>query len=273
MKLLVYTAVFGGYDRVFPPVMAESALDYVVVTDDPDLKPAGWRVLRVDPADYGSPKAANLHYKALMHREMPGYDASLYIDGNVRLLGRTSEVFDRFLASGAALGVFRHPTRDCVADEVEACILGRKGDPETLRAELTAYRDEGFADDQGLIEATIILKNHNAPDLDPAMALWRDLFSRFRTRDQFSLPVVKARTGVSCVYHDFNFRNPNPWFGHYPHRGAAGVRPLYADIFARAYDSGPHRLLLRAWQAWWSLRRRLGGSGGENRERAASDGI
>lgn len=257
MKLLVYTAVFGGYDRVFPPVVPEAALDYVLVTDDPALKPAGWRVLLVDPAVYGSSKAANLHFKALMHRELPGYDASLYVDGNVRLLGRTSEVFAKFLATGAALGVFRHPSRDRVADEVESCINGRKGDPATLRAEYAAYREEGFADDQGLIEATIILKNHNAPDMDPAMGLWRDLFSRFRTRDQLSLPVVKARTGFSCAYHDFNFRHPNPWFGHYPHRGAAGVRPLYADVFARAYDSAPHRLMLRAWQGWWTLRRRL----------------
>lgn len=255
MKLLVYTAVFGGYDRVFPPVVPEAELDYVVVTDDPDLKLAGWRVLKVDPAAHGSPKAANLHYKALMHRELPGYDASLYIDGNIRLLGRTSEVFETFLATDAALGVFRHPTRDCVADEVETCVDSRRGDPATLRAELAAYREEGFADDQGLIEAGIILKNHNAPDMDPAMGLWCDLFSRFRTRDQFSLPVVKARTGVSCAYHDFSFRNPNPWFGHYPHRGAAGVPALYADLAARSFDSLSHRLLLRAWQTWRKLRR------------------
>jgi hypothetical protein len=220
-------------------------------------------VLLVDPAAYGSSKAANLHYKALMHRELPGYDASLYIDGNVRLLGRTSEVFEKFLATGAALGVFRHPTRGCVADEVAACAKALKSDPATLWAELAAYREEGFADDQGLIEATIILKNHNAPDMDPAMGLWRDLFSRFRARDQISLPVVKARTGFSCVYHDFNFRNPNPWFGHYPHRGAAGVHPLYADIFARAYDSAPHRLMLQAWQGWWKLRRMLRSTPGD----------
>lgn len=260
MARLVYTAVFGGYDRVFPPMVQEAGIDHVLVTDDAATAVEGWRTLVIDPAVHGSPKAANLHYKALMHRELAGYDASLYVDGNIRLTGRTSALFDRFEASGAALGVFPHPRRDTVADEVEACAAAGKGDGAVLRAEYEAYRAEGFADDQGLIEATIILKNHTAPDLDPAMALWRDLFSRFRTRDQLSLPVVKARTGVSCVYHDFSFRDPNPWFGLYPHRGARGVPPLYADLVARGYDSLPHRAAAAAWRGWWSARRALRGS-------------
>jgi len=257
MARLVYTAVFGGYDRVFPPMVEEPGIDHVLVTDDPAMAVRGWRTLAIDPAVHGSPKAANLHYKALMHRELGGYDASLYVDGNIRLIGRTGELFDRFEASGAALGVFRHPLRDNVGDEVEACIAAGKGDASTLRAEYAAHRAEGFADDQGLIEATIILKNHRAPDLDPAMGLWRDLFARFRARDQLSLPVVKARTGVSCAYHDFSFRDPNPWFGLYPHRGARGVRPLYADLVARSYDSLPHRLAAAAWRGWWSIRRAM----------------
>lgn len=257
MARLVYTAVFGGYDRVFPPMVSEAGIDHVLITDDPAMQVRGWRTLAIDPAAYGSPKAANFHYKALIHRELPGYDASLYVDGNIRLIGRTSEVFDRFEASGAALGVFPHPLRDNVADEVDACIAAGKGDAEKLRAEYAAYRAEGFADDQGLIEATILLKNHRSPQLDPAMGLWRDLFSRFQTRDQLSLPVVKARTEVALAYHPFSFRDPNPWFGLYPHRGAKGVPPLYADLFARSYDSAPRRVLMKSWQGWWAVRRWL----------------
>lgn len=265
MKLLVYTAVFGGYDRVFPPMRPEAGIDYVVVTDDPALSVPGWRT-RVIAAGAQGAKTANLQFKALMHRELPGYDASLYIDGNVRLLGRTSEVFDRFLATGAALGVYRHPLRDTVAAEVEACIAAGKADAGKLRAELADYRAEGFADDQGLIEATILLKNHNAPELDPAMGLWRDLFQRYQTRDQVSLPVVLWKTGLPCAYHDGSFRDPNAYFGLYPHRGAAHVPTLFADLSARAYDSLPHRLMLKAWQGSWAVRRavrrlRTGGAG------------
>jgi len=257
MARLVYTAVFGGYDRVFPPVVPEPGIDHVLVTDDPTMQAPGWRTLVIDSTVYGSSKAANLHYRALIHRMLPGYDVSLYVDGNVRLIGRTSEVFDGFEASGATLGVFRHPLRDNIADEVEACISAGKGDAAMLRAEHQAYLAEGFTDDQGLIETTIILKNHRSPDLDPAMALWWDMFSRFGTRDQISLPVVKARTGVNCVYHPFSFRDPNPWFGHYPHRGAKGVNPHYADLVARSYDSAPHRMLMHAWRSWWTVRRAL----------------
>ncbi len=257
MRLLVYTAVFGGYDRVFPPLHPEAGIDHVIVTDDADLSVPGWRTHVITPGALGPSKTANLQFKALMHRELPGYDASLYIDGNVRLLGRTSEVFTRFLDTGAALGVYRHPLRDTVAAEVEACIAAGKADAVKLRAELADYRAEGFADDQGLIEATILLKNHRSPELDPAMGLWRDLFQRYQTRDQISLPVVVWKTGLSRAYHEGSFRDPNPYFGLYPHRGAAPVPALYADLSARAYDSPAHRLLLRAWEGSWALRRAM----------------
>lgn len=255
MRLLVYTAVFGGYDRVFPPLHPEPGIDYVIVTDDAALTVPGWRTHVIAPGAQGVAKTANLQFKALMHRELPGYDASLYIDGNIRLIGRTSEVFTRFLAGGAALGVYRHPLRDTVAAEVEACIAAGKADPVKLRAELAAYQADGFLDDQGLIEATILLKNHRAPALDPAMGLWRDLFQTYQTRDQISLPVVVWKTGLPLAFHEGSFRDPNPWFGLYPHRGAAHVPALYADLSARAYDSRAHRLLLLAWRGSWALRR------------------
>lgn len=260
MKLLVYKAVFGPYDRVFPPVTPEAGVDYVIVTDDATTRVPGWRTHVVDPAPFGSPKAANLHYRALIHRELPGYNASLYSDGNIRLLGSMSRFMEPFLASGAALGVYPHPLRTTVADEIEACIAAGKTDAARLRAEWDEYRGLGFPDDVGLIETTIMLRNHAAPDLDPAMALWNDLFQRHQTRDQISLPFVQWKVGFSR--HDLHpsFRQPNPWFGLYPHRGARDVSPLYADLFARSYDSVAHRLALAAWNGWRAARRGLKGA-------------
>lgn len=258
MRLLVYCAVFGGYDRVYPPVRREADLDYVIVTDDHRMRVPGWRTHVVDAGGFPTPKAANLYYRALIHRELPGYDASLYTDGNIRLLGRTSEVFAPFLASGAALGVYPHPLRDTVEAEIEACLTaGKVANPDLLRAEWAEYRAAGFPDNQGLIETTIMLKNHRAPDLDAAMQMWWALFRRRPTRDQISLPYVKWKTGVSCVYHEGSFRDPNPHFGLYPHRGDPRAPALYADMAARAFDSLPHRLALRAWHGVWALRRAL----------------
>lgn len=265
MKLLAYTCVFGGYDRVFAPVLPEPGLDYVIVTDDAALSVPGWRTHAVDLTRFATPKAANLYHRALIHRELPGYDAALYVDGNIRLLGQTSALFAPFLQTGAALGVTRHPLRNTVAEEVAACIAaGKVADPAPIRAELAEYQAAGFPDDAGgLIETTVMLRNHRAEGLDAAMRAWNDLYQRHLTRDQVSLPVALWQTGARISWQEaLNWREKNPYFGRYPHRGARGVRPAYADLYARAYDSAPHKAVLALWHGWWGLRRALRGTKG-----------
>jgi hypothetical protein len=256
MRKLVFTCVFGGYDRVYPPVIPEPELDYVIVTEDASMQVPGWRTHVVDASVFPSAKAANLHYRALIHRELPDYVASLYVDGNVRLIGETSRFFEPFLASGKALGVFPHPLRSTIREEAEACLRAQKfNEPQRILDELAEYAGDGFLDDQGLIETGIFLKNHTASDLDLAMSLWWTLFQRRLTRDQLSLPVVKWKTGISCFYQDFNFREPNPFFGLYPHWKAANVPALYTRLSARSHDSVVHWLLQQAWHSWWEIRR------------------
>ena len=264
MRALVYTCVFGGYDRVFPPRHTDRGLDHVIVTDDTGLRVKGWRTHAVPAAHFATPKAANLYYRALIHRELPGYDAALYVDGNIRLLGPSRDFIAAFVTSGAALGLYPHPLRTTVADEARACLQQAKlADPAAVQAERQFHAAEGFPDDQGLMESGILLKNHTAPGLDAAMALWWEQFERFGTRDQISLPYVLWKTGLPVQWHDHSFRDPNPYFGLYPHRGAPGVNPAYADLVARAYGSPAHRALLAAWDGWRALRRRLkSGHGG-----------
>ena len=41
--------MFGGYDRVFPPMVPEAGIDHVLVTDDSAMQVRGWRTLVIDP--------------------------------------------------------------------------------------------------------------------------------------------------------------------------------------------------------------------------------
>ncbi|WP_456447425.1 glycosyltransferase domain-containing protein [Thiolapillus sp.] len=258
MKALVYTCVLDAYDRVFPPLEPEPGLDYLIVTDDPGLSVDGWRTLTIDAKRFTSVQQANRYYKMLMHRELPGYACSLYIDGNIRLLGRTSEVLEGLVASGAALGVFAHPLRSRVADEIKACVQQGKTRPgDKTGAEMDYYRQHGFTDDAGLVEAGILLKNHLHPGLDRAMRLWWALYRRFGSRDQISLPYVLWRTSLPVMIQSYSFRQSNAWFGLYAHRKDPRASRHYAYVQARAYDSMGYRALLSAWHASWRLRRAL----------------
>jgi len=258
MTYLVYTSVFGGYDRIFPPLIPESNVDYVIVTDDPALKVEGWRTHLVDVGGFASTSLANRYYKMLMYDVCSGYQASLYVDGNIRITGPMSDMFARFIEADVALKLFAHPQRGSVKAEVEHCIMtGQAFDPAGARAELAGYLADGFTDDLGLVEATILLKRHDIAGLDQAMQMWWELYRTHQNRDQFSLPYVLWKTGVSHSFHDFNFREPNPWFGMYPHRGDPEINARYADLYARSYDSLVHRGLLGMWHGTWAVRRWL----------------
>jgi hypothetical protein len=115
----------------------------------------------------------------------------------------------------------------------------------------------GFPDAQGLIEAGVLLKNHRHEGLAPAMRLWWQLFERYRSRDQFSLPFVVWKHELPCFFIEQSFRAPNPYFGLYPHQGAGNQR--YARVMARSYDSPAYRLVLKIWNAKWHVQRSLRG--------------
>lgn len=256
MKRLIYTAVFGGYDRVYPPVQPETGVDYFIVTDDSAVQVPGWRTFLADVGSFATLKAANLHYRALIHRVLPGYDASLYIDGNIRLLGTTAPLFEALEQSGAALMQYAHPFRHTVSEELEAVIAaGKLDDSDRAQQEVADYLADGFPDNLGLGETGVILKDHRHPKLDEAMTLWSELFQRHLSRDQLSLPYVVWKTDLDVAWIPGTFRDPNPYFALYPHVNAADVNPKYAHVSARSHDSGLYRLLLGAWHASWVLRR------------------
>lgn len=260
MRILVYTCVFNGYDLVLPPVRADTSVDYVVITEDATLDVSGWRTHVVDKAAFRTAKSPNRHYKMLAHHLLKGYAASVYVDGNIRVLGPLSPLVERFLQSGKALGVYRHPLRTSVAEEVATCeSVGKLKGSKSAHDEQAIYYADGFQDDVGLVETGVLLKNHSHSQLDSAMNLWWSLFERFDTRDQISLPYVLWKTGLPVDWQAQSFRDPNPYFGIYPHLGSKHVPARYTYVAARAYDSLIYRAILRLWHARWQLKRRLRG--------------
>lgn len=256
-RILVYTCVFGGYDRVFPPVRRDPSIDYVLVTDDPGMEVPGWRTLAVDKARFKTAKAPNRYFKMLAHRqELGGYDVSVYVDGNIRVIGRTAELVAAFLASGAALGTCVHPARSSVGEEVERCLLqGKLGDVDRAALEIATYRAAGFDDRCGLRETGVVLKNHAHPALEPAMSLWWECFERYDSRDQISLPYVQWKLGLEIFDIEPGFRSKNPYFGIYPHARSGTAPARYAHCVARSFDDPLHAFLLKAWNGKWRLQR------------------
>lgn len=256
-SILVYTCVFDDYDWVLPPCTPEPDVDYVLVTEATGPAPSGWRRNVVDPAEWGGGRAANRYWKMLGHRDLvDGHERVLYVDANCRLLGDLRSFLDQALPEGVALGLFRHPLRNSVSEEAKAiAAAGKVGDEDAICRELAYYAQDGFQDDMGLSENTIIAFHPGEPRLDEALELWWALYQRSAGRDQLSLPFVRWKTGILVHWIDWSFREPNPYFALYTHRGDRRAPHFYGYVEGRGYDSRFYLAILKAWQFSWRVRR------------------
>ena len=185
-----YTSEFGDYEPIWPPHQPDPGVDYVLVSDTTS-PPRGWTHRTIDPSRFKTSRLANRFQKMLFHEGLPASNVSLYIDANIRPVASLLPLLERFDASGADIGLYRHYSRHSVRSEAKACLKRNKVEnPEAVEPELDFYESQGFPDNDGLWEGSIIVKRHDSHKLVAAMTEWWDLYSRFQTRDQFSLPYI-----------------------------------------------------------------------------------
>jgi hypothetical protein len=195
--LVVYTALFGGYDELQEPVVRTAGCDFICFTDDPTLASQNWKIVHV-PATL-EPAMMNRHIKLHPHLYLPGHDVSMYIDANLRLRRDPTELVEKYLADGT-FAAPRHSTRNCVYDEIRTCIEAGKTDPPTGNAQAERYRREGYPPQNGLTENRALIRRHHHPTVKALMAAWWDELTTGNTRDQASLQVVCWRLGFKIRY-------------------------------------------------------------------------
>ena len=192
-RLVIFTAVTGGYDDLPPPGFFPPNCDFVVFSDRP-IEVDGWKVL---PLNYQHPDPAKSARFVKLHPHLyfPDHEVSLWIDANVRITGDVG-VFVDALPSDRVMSTFVHPLRDCIYDEGMECLEFLKDDEAVVCQQLDAYREQGVPDSIGLWETNLIVRRHNdAGCIELMTAWWREIEDGSR-RDQLSLPVVQRRLGI-----------------------------------------------------------------------------
>lgn len=213
-KIVVYTVIFDGYDAVFPIKCADEGFDHVLISDQDAPLGSGWRSLPAPPeiADY-NPVQKNRWCKFFPHRVFPEHDLSIYVDGNIQLLNPLQQLVDGFTTRRAAMGLFKHPDRQSVAEELQACLALGKLSAEASK--IVTNRLEQYETDEmdrrPLTENGVIFRSHHMPYLDETMTRWWAEFGRVQ-RDQIALPWVLQKSLLDVAVWDWSYRNPNPWF-------------------------------------------------------------
>lgn len=218
-RIVVYTALFGGYDELVDPPLIDGC-DYVCFTDCEDLKSERFRIVQCDNL-FLDPSRDNRMYKVLPHRYFPEYEYSLYMDASVRM-NRVDlyELIQKYLLT-ADLALFRHGKRSCLYKERRICAKKGKDHIQVMNEQIARYLQEGFPEEWGLTENTVLLRRHNADVMVGFSEDWWREIEMGSRRDQLSFAYVAWKRGLVFSSFPGTVRH-NPWFSNYPHKVAKG---------------------------------------------------
>ncbi|MDD2534881.1 MAG: DUF616 domain-containing protein, partial [Eubacteriales bacterium] len=222
-KTVVYTSLFGGYDQLLTPLMRSATWDYVCFTDDPNLTSDFWDI-RLLPNNQAiasglpapDPQRQSREPKIRPHLFFPEYEASLYLDANLLIIGDIEAYIHTYQRHSPMLCV-KHGERDCIYEELHACLEGRRDDPSLMIRQVERYRLAGMPAHFGLAVGSFIYREHNQPKVIDLMELWWQELSTNSKRDQLSLAYCVWQQNFPVDYYYGNNWN-NDYFIWLPHR-------------------------------------------------------
>jgi hypothetical protein len=184
-RIAVYSAVTGEYDDVHEILYKEDGVDYFLFTNNPSLRSKTWQVVLVESNLDDmllSREIKMLPYKYLGE----AYDMSIYVDANVVIYGELSNL-TKYLAGEKTLAVSRHGERRTVKAEIDACVRLKGVDKKEAEKQYEKYLQEGFQDDQSLLECGLLVRKHKDQKLQHLMQVWFEEYKNGIRRDQLSL--------------------------------------------------------------------------------------
>lgn len=213
-NVVIYTALFGAYDKLVEPAYKFSNCDFICYTDDKTLKSDIWDIRLVE--NITDPVQANREIKFLPHKFFEDYKYSIYIDSNIRVINNPIELLIKYL-SEEKICIPKHFERACIYDELNECIALNKITRKGYDYLYDLLKSDGYPRTYGLGENNIIMRKHTDPDVIFLMEKWWDFFINGPKRDQLSLLYLswKFKIPVKLMYE--TSRNKNKYFRYELH--------------------------------------------------------
>lgn len=192
-KKVLYTCITGNYDGLIQHNYISPDWDYFCYTDQENLlarKTAGhWQIKPLEHKT-ANPQLTGRWHKTHPHVLLPEYDMCLYLDGNINVL--TPYLFELVAQkqNQCIFGQFVHPVRDCIYDEILACLAGKKENKAKLENVKNLLLQNHFPAHWGLSETGILFRKHNDPLCMEIMDSWWFMLENYSVRDQISLMYI-----------------------------------------------------------------------------------
>jgi len=129
---------------------------------------------------------------------------SVWLDSNIKLL-IDKELFVKEFLGDSDIGVFKHPERNTVVDEVETIRIHKKYAYDRSRKQFDKYKSLGFKDNQGLYECGVLVIRHSKKTKAFCEDWWKEV--QDNPRDQVSLPYILSKHNIKLKSNSGNVRN------------------------------------------------------------------
>lgn len=205
MRFVIYTVLTGcQYDKIMQPEVVDEDIDYILFTDNKGFYNEYEGCWRIEEIPFECPDKGRLsrfpklqpHYTVLKQ-----YDFSLYIDANIKIIGRY--VYDRMrelAEENVGIALLQHPFRDCVYQEAYICIAACKGGWLDILRQVCFLKNKNIPKHGGLYEANLIFRNHNDGLVLKTDNIWWQTFMKYSKRDQLSLVYALKKTSIRIEY-------------------------------------------------------------------------
>ena len=199
-RFAVYSAIIGKYDEILQPSVVDDRFDYVLFSDGLEGKQGAWQVRRIG---YSNPIKAKVARYVKTHPEtlLPEYEASLWLDANIRITG--GAIYERFIElykNDSAVASVKHLAYDCVYNEMFSVLDFRYESEDVVVKWGHELRKRGYPRHAGMFETGLMYRRHSNPAVKELDAIWWNYIDAYSKRDQLSFTVVLREENLSCEF-------------------------------------------------------------------------
>lgn len=211
-KIAVYTCITGNYDELkeIDKKLLEKDIDYYCFTNNKEIVSNTWKVVYIEDFNLTN-HMLNRKLKMLGHELInEDYDILVWLDGSIKI----KEKISKFLKEQCHLDkysfcAFKHPDRNCIYDEANACVRLKKDSKEIIENQMNFYKKDGYPKNNGLCEMTVFVRKNKEPKVIETMNLWYEMINKYSKRDQLSFMWCVEKTGLDLEIIPHTISNNN----------------------------------------------------------------
>ena len=196
-KIAVYTCITGGYDGIQQPLTIDDECDYYCITDN--MNDDGGQYSLIDardviPSFIDDNTKRNRYCKLLGNYLFSEYDYSIYVDGNVKIVGNLQEYINNMNKYGFMS--HSHAFEDCIYSEAIRVIVNKKDDEKVVISQMQKYKNEGLPRHYGMLHNAVLVRENNNSICKSLMMDWWNEVWLYSKRDQLSLTYCMWKLGI-----------------------------------------------------------------------------